>query len=315
MFETKEQAQQALAETGFNLNNNGLRQRLELAQARARKEAQDQVHPVTNPEAAKRLEGLLNLGTISTVGFVTLLFVVVLFGLFVVEAVAVYHGYKLVLHPAEAALFSIVTLSAFYVLMFVSEAIAPPRTETQDVKPSLRHTVNKARYWVAFGKDWQPEHEANPEYVAASRVQKTLVRVIVITSVTGRLEPLLTEAAGMPALAGLRLLITQSSILDYISAFIIGLATFVILSVSHYLFEFTYRNFVRITGGLDLGKSGSADYDALYETLSERYITETLTAQVLNEWGKQGRVSEMTAQYLPSSVNKPSYSDESPNQE
>jgi hypothetical protein len=123
---------------------------------------------------------------------------------------------------------------------------------------------------------WTAEMKENVAYSNALEMQRFMLWVIVFLSILGRLSPILLQTADMPATEGAQFLLYETSLVDWLSTLGIALATGGTLASSHFMFAFIYKSFVRVTGGLDLGKS-PASYDALYEELADSYQLRYLT--------------------------------------
>lgn len=287
-FNTSDDVRRALGAQGVNVNRASVQKMLAAARERARTEAQKQAHPATNPAAASVIEKTLNWGVIIVMGFITVLFVLVLFGLFAVETAAVVDGLALLMDRWKAMLLGVVLVGAFYVVMFVAEMLQTnSNTDGTVYKRSLRNTTRAVSYWLGRGDDWQPERVENPTYTAALGIQRGLIWTIIFISVVGRNAPLLERVSDTSAAEGIVLLFQTASLLDWFASIGILLATFNALAASHFFFQFLYTNFVRITGGLNMGKgAASQDYDTLYQALSEQYEMEVLENLLYRERAK-----------------------------
>lgn len=266
-----------LAQYGVNLNHVKHRRGLEEREAEAVARAKREANPVKNPVAASRLESFVENSTIVAVAFTTILFSLVLFGLFAVETAALIHGLELLLRFWEAMLLAPVLLASLYVAMFLAETQRPEEEREQFQTFTLRVLVGELLYLVGVRRLRQIEY---PEYAATRAVERGLALVVVSISILGRLSPILQGTEGMNVVNGYNYLITTTSLLDLLSAVAIGAATIVAIASSHFIYGFIWRVFQKTTGGFDL--SGKASDASDYEALRSIYCTEARVEYLRN---------------------------------
>lgn len=285
---TELQYKSKLANLGVNLSGKVFQRKLKEAETDAwdRATQKTQVTDDVNKSLSIGVTRIVNVASVVGVSFMSVLVVLILFGLFVSEYLSVQHALNVFVGLWESRIIAIVFVSTIFVSLFITKVRNAKNTE--NYKFSFRLWVQNLAYVLGMGSNWEPEsiNEKQSEFMFSSRVNRLLLVTLIFLSAFGRLQPILEQTTDMNILDGMQYLLTQTSITDFAGMIGISFLTLSILLASEAVFNFIYANFVRLAGALELDpKENTAE---LYEKyLGDWFETEIAAAHAKKQQNQE----------------------------
>lgn len=285
---TELQYKAKLAQLGTSVTTKSFQAKLNEAQEAAHKHATSQgsTNDENNVALRNGILRLINIASVVGVGFLALLMIVIIFGLFISEFLAVNHALEAFVSDFEAVVIAFVFVGAIFTFMFITKVRNVKRKD--NYRFSFRLQLQNLAYILGIGENWEPQaiDLKQAELNFADAVNRLLLTTLIMTSAFGRLQPVLENTLGMNAVEGLTYLLTETSLTELVGILVITCVTLGILLSSEAIFAFIYSNFVRLAGALDLDPK--EDYTELYEQhLSGWYETQIAQAHAKQQRKEQ----------------------------
>lgn len=274
-----------LIAAGGNPNSRQFQAQMEEARRRAyaTHEARRQADLAARPKLSRQIgEAVIRMVEIISV-FLTIVLVlgglsVALVLLVIAEIAAVEKGFRAI-DPTLSWLYATASVFFFLSVLFIREIIARGAMREDERVFSLRYAFNWLVYFIGFNRGWKPRYRQHASLLSAvDNAVRWLTWTIVIFGLLGRLFDTVSGLDGT-WVDGLRHIAEQSTFTEmagYIGSVVMTIG---MLLGTHFAVYFIHQQYVKVTGGLEVGANFSDAYTV--DLLIEREQAQVMQGEIL----------------------------------